>query len=246
MKCFTFWVYFYSCLTILAAIGINCAEKLGSDESHEEQRQKMVAQQIAARGIKDNRVLEAMRQVPRHLFVPVEQQLLAYEDHPLPIGHGQTISQPYIVALMTELAKVQETDVVLEIGTGSGYQAAVLSLLARKVYTIEYVQSLGLDAKERLHSLKYENVEVKIGDGYQGWPAHQPFDAIIVTAAIDHIPQPLLDQLKREGRLVIPLEADAELQNLLVVEKDSQGKISQRQETPVRFVPFLGPRGKTP
>ena len=230
MKCFTFWVYFYSCLTILAAIGINCAEKLGSDESHEEQRQKMVAEQIAARGIK----------------VPVEQQLLAYEDHPLPIGHGQTISQPYIVALMTELAKVEGTDVVLEIGTGSGYQAAVLSLLAKQVYTIEYIESLGLEAKDRLKSLKYENVEVKIGDGYQGWPAHQPFDAIIVTAAIDHIPQPLLDQLKREGRLVIPLEADAELQNLLVVEKDSQGKISQRQETPVRFVPFLGPRGKTP
>jgi protein-L-isoaspartate(D-aspartate) O-methyltransferase len=246
MKYLTFWFNFSSCLMILAAITINCAEKLGSDESYEEQRQKMVKQQIVARGVKDNRVLEAIRQVPRHLFVPVEQEYLAYEDHPLPIGHGQTISQPYIVALMTELAKVQETDVVLEIGTGSGYQAAVLSLLARKVYTIEYVQSLGLDAKERLQSLKYENVEVKIGDGYQGWPEHQPFDAIIVTAAIDHIPQPLLDQLKPGGRLVIPLEADTELQNLLVVEKSNQGKISQRQVIPVRFVPFLGTRGKTP
>jgi protein-L-isoaspartate(D-aspartate) O-methyltransferase len=246
MKYLTFWFYFSSWLMILAAIAINCAEKLGSGETYEEQRQKMVTEQIAARGVKDHHVLEAMRKVPRHSFVPVEQELLAYEDHPLPIGHGQTISQPYIVALMTELAKIQRTDVVLEIGTGSGYQAAVLSLLARKVYTIEYIESLGLDAKERLKSLKYENVEVKIGDGYQGWPDHQPFDAIIVTAAIDHIPQPLLDQLKPGGRLVIPLEADAELQNLLVVEKSSQGTTSQQRVIPVRFVPFLGTRGKTP
>jgi protein-L-isoaspartate(D-aspartate) O-methyltransferase len=217
----------------------------GTEETHKKQRQEMVSQQIAGRDVTDKRVLEAMTKVPRHLFVPLGEERYAYDDRPLPIGHGQTISQPYIVGLMTELARLDKDDVVLEIGTGSGYQAAVLSVLARQVYTIEYIEPLGREAQGRLKSLGYANVGVKIGDGYEGWPEHQPFDAILVTAAIDHVPQPLIDQLKPGGRLVIPVGSELETQVLRVVEKDAKGRISQHDVIPVRFVPFLGEHVKS-
>jgi protein-L-isoaspartate(D-aspartate) O-methyltransferase len=222
---------------------MTCAGKWGAKESDVEQREQMVSAQILSRGIKDHRVLNAMKETPRHLFVSPEIAEMAYEDRPLPIGHGQTISQPYIVALMTELARLGAADRVLEIGTGSGYQAAILSRLVAQVYTIEYIEALGLEARKRLKDLHYDNVEVRIGDGYQGWPEHQPFDAILVTAAIERIPQPLLDQLKPGAQMIIPLGAEAESQNLVVVEKGRHGEIRRREVIPVRFVPFLGEKG---
>jgi protein-L-isoaspartate(D-aspartate) O-methyltransferase len=229
---------------VLMTVTAACAVRWGAKESDVEQREKMVREQIMNRGIKDQRVLNAMRRTPRHLFVSQEISDMAYEDRPLPIGHGQTISQPYIVALMTELARLHSEDRVLEIGTGSGYQAAVLSCLVAQVYTIEYIEALGLEAKKRLKDLHYQNIEVRIGDGYQGWPEHQPFDAILVTAAIDKAPQPLLDQLKPGARMVIPLGVETESQNLVVIEKDPKGGIRQSEVIPVRFVPFLGSKGK--
>ena len=201
---------------------------------------EMVQKYIAGAGIKQNEVLQAMRTVPRHLFVSSVHRRNAYENRPLPIGHGQTISQPFIVAFMTELAKLDNNSVVLEIGTGSGYQAAVLSVIAKQVYTIEYIEPLGLQAKKRLAELGYDNVEVKIGDGYKGLPEHQPFDAILVTAAPDHIPKPLMDQLKPGGRLIIPIGKTANNQELLLIEKDIEGNLWKTQIIPVRFVPFLG------
>src|SRR4030042_2223240 len=170
-------------------------------------RQKMVETQIKARGVKDPRVLSAMHKVERHLFVPKELQTSAYTDQPLPIGEDQTISQPYIVALMTELLELKGGENVLEIGTGSGYQAAILAELAKEVYTIEIVEPLASSAKNRLLELGYQNINVKAGDGYLGWPEVGPFDAIIVTAAPDHIPKPLIDQLQEGGRMVIPVGA---------------------------------------
>ncbi len=203
-------------------------------------RHKMVDNSIAGAGIVQKEVLSAMRTVPRHLFVSPMQRHNAYKNRPLPIDHDQTISQPYIVALMTELLELDSNSVVLEVGTGSGYQAAILSVIADKVYTIEYIEALGLQAKKRLADLGYDNVEVKIGDGYVGWPEHQPFDAIIVTAAPDHIPEPLIEQLKPGGRLVIPVGATSRNQELLLVEKCLEGKLRKRRVIPVRFVPFLG------
>ncbi|MCL5005183.1 MAG: protein-L-isoaspartate(D-aspartate) O-methyltransferase [Acidobacteria bacterium] len=197
----------------------------------------MVQEQIERRGVRDRRVLDALRAVPRHLFVPEEMQQYAYHDTPLPIGYGQTISQPYIVGFMSEALKLRPQDRVLEIGTGSGYQAAVLSLLVREVYTIEIVEPLGKSALERLHLLGYTNVKVRIGDGYQGWPEAAPFDAIIVTAAPGHIPQPLLDQLAPGGRLVIPV--GKHVQTLVRVCRTSKGFHRERL-LPVRFVPMIG------
>jgi protein-L-isoaspartate(D-aspartate) O-methyltransferase len=197
--------------------------------------------EVREMGVQDDATLAAMRSVPRHLFVPLPFRLAAYENRPLPIGEGQTISQPYIVALMTELARADKNSSVLEIGTGSGYQAAILSVLADKVYTIEYLEPLGLEAKKRLQELGYGNVEVKIGDGYKGWPEHAPFDAILVTASIDHVPQPLIDQLKPGGRLVIPMD-NHESKNLLLITKDETGTVLKKDIIPVMFVPFLGPR----
>jgi len=199
----------------------------------------MVDQQLAERGIKDRRVLDAMRKVPRHLFVPEKLQRFAYEDYPLPIGLEQTISQPYIVALMTELAQVANDHTVLEVGTGSGYQAAVLSELVKQVYTIEYLAPLGEAARKRLAELGYTNVEVKIGDGYHGWPEHQPFDAILVTAASEEVPQALIDQLKPGGKLVIPVGRQADTQMLQVLEKNPDGKTTRKNTIPVRFVPLV-------
>ena len=188
-------------------------------------------------------VMAAMGKVPRHRFVPVLQDIFAYDNRPLPIGEGQTISQPYIVALMTDLLDPKPTDTVLEVGTGSGYQAAVLAELVAKVYTIEIVEALGLRARQVLGELGYRNVEVRVGDGYGGWPAAAPFDAIIVTAAPAAVPQPLIDQLKPGGRMVIPVGAPSDVQHLLLVEKQSDGRTTTRRALPVRFVPLTRDRG---
>ena len=202
-----------------------------------------MTEEIAAMGVHQPEVLDAMRTVPRHEFVPAAQKPFAYENRPLPIGHGQTISQPYIVGLMTELARVDKNSVVFEVGTGSGYQAAILSALVKKVYTVEYLEPLGLEAKKRLRDLGYANVEVRIGDGYRGWPERQPFDAILVTAGIDHVPPPLIEQLKPGGRMVIPIDdPQNRAQDLLLIEKDLEGNTWKSQTIPVKFVPFLGPR----
>jgi protein-L-isoaspartate(D-aspartate) O-methyltransferase len=188
----------------------------------------------------DNRVMEAMATVPRHEFVPTQERPHAYENRPLPIGYGQTISQPYIVALMTDLLKVGPNHRVLEVGTGSGYQAAILAELAAEVYTIEIIQELGEQARDRLRRLGYDKVTVRVGDGYYGWPQHAPFDGIIVTAAADHIPPPLIQQLKPGGRMVIPVGGPFMIQQLVLVEKEEDGKVKTRQVLPVRFVPLTG------
>lgn len=207
-------------------------------------RQFMVEEHLAAphdlrTPIKDKRVLEVMGKVPRHRFVPKVLEDVAYADHPLPIGESQTISQPYIVALMTELAKTKPDSVALDVGTGSGYQAAVLAELCKKVYSIEIVESLGKDAKKRLADLGYKNVEVRIGDGYRGWPEHAPFDLIILAAAPEHIPKPLIEQLAPGGRLVLPVGARFS-QNLIVVEKQKDGTVRELNIAPVAFVPMTG------
>jgi protein-L-isoaspartate(D-aspartate) O-methyltransferase len=188
----------------------------------------------------DERVMQAMAKVPRHLFVPPDEQRYAYENRPLPIGHGQTISQPYIVALMTDLLRPQPGQRVLEVGTGSGYQAAVLAELVGEVYTMEIIPPLGKSAAVRLAKLHYDNVQVRIGDGYYGWQQHAPYDGIMVTAAAGHIPPPLLKQLKPGGRMVIPVGSNFLVQYLVLVRKDAAGKLHTRQILPVRFVPLTG------
>lgn len=203
-------------------------------------REEMVREQIEARGVDNPKVLEAMLSVKRHLFVSPRFRNDAYEDHPLPIGHGQTISQPYIVATMTEILELDADDVVLEVGTGSGYQAAVLSEIAKQVYTIEIVKPLADQAAKRLKDLGYQNVQVKHGDGYYGWKEHVPFDAIVVTAAASHIPPPLIEQLKPGGKMVIPVGPIFFVQQLLLIEKRGDGTITQRSLMPVRFVPLTG------
>jgi protein-L-isoaspartate(D-aspartate) O-methyltransferase len=200
-------------------------------------REKMVETQIKSRGVKDPRVLSALLKVERHRFVPEEYLNSAYSDQPLPIGEGQTISQPYIVALMTELLELKGDEKVLEIGTGSGYQAAVLAELAKEVYTIEIIESLASTAKKRLSELGYQNIKVKAGDGYLGWPEAAPFDAIMVTAAPDHIPKPLIEQLKEGGRMVVPVGTYS--QELKKIVKRS-GKIETTDIIPVVFVPMTG------
>jgi protein-L-isoaspartate(D-aspartate) O-methyltransferase len=200
-------------------------------------REKMVEIQIKARGVKDPRVLSALLKVERHRFVPEGYLNSAYSDQPLPIGEGQTISQPYIVALMTELLELKGDEKVLEVGTGSGYQAAILAELAKEVYTVEIVESLASTAKNRLLELGYQNIRVKSGDGYLGWPEAAPFDAIIVTAAPDHIPKPLLDQLKEGGRMVVPVGTYT--QELEKIVKRS-GKMEKIDVIPVLFVPMTG------
>ena len=188
----------------------------------------------------DDSVLAAMRHVPRHEFVPEDVRAAAYENRPLPIGYGQTISQPYIVALMTDLARPRKDHVVLEIGTGSGYQAAVLSPLVSNVFSIEIVEPLASRAAERLKALGFANVTVRPGDGYHGWPEHAPFDSIVVTAAASHVPPPLIAQLKPGGRMVIPVGGGFALQHLMLIEKDAQGRVHSRSLLPVRFVPLTG------
>jgi protein-L-isoaspartate(D-aspartate) O-methyltransferase len=188
----------------------------------------------------DRRVMDVIAKVPRHEFVPAYLRSSAYANVPLPIGHGQTISQPFIVALMTDLLMTKKDDVVLEVGTGSGYQAAVLSELVRRVYTIEVIKELGEQAREQLSRLGYKNVEVRIADGYFGWEDHAPFDSIIVTAAAGHVPPPLIRQLKPGGRIVIPVGGPYQVQMLMVVTKDASGRLKTQQVLPVRFVPLTG------
>jgi protein-L-isoaspartate(D-aspartate) O-methyltransferase len=216
----------------------------GRDDATALQRARMVETQIAARGVRDPRVLAAMRKVPRHLFIGPAERARAYEDQPVPIGDNQTISQPYIVALMTELLELEPSSRVLEIGTGSGYQSAVLAELSDEVYTIEIVPELARLAASRLKELGYDNVTVKEGDGYRGWPEHAPFDAVIVTAAPERIPQPLLDQLAPGGIMVIPVGGF--FQELKVFRKSADGRITEKDILPVRFVPMTGEVEKTP
>ena len=210
----------------------------GGPPNYTAQRADMVMRQIAERGVRDERVLAAMRKVPRHQFVPDSEQRHAYRDSPLPIGEGQTISQPYIVALMTELVRPEKSHRVLEVGTGSGYQAAVLAEIVEHVYTIEIEADLAEQASEVLRRLGYENVTVRTGDGYAGWKEHAPFDIVIVTAAPDHIPQPLIDQLKPGGRMVVPVGPTYATQDLRVLEKDATGRVVTKNVAPVRFVPL--------
>jgi protein-L-isoaspartate(D-aspartate) O-methyltransferase len=227
------------CLSSLTAMGWPAESRAQSraTDAFVAARGAMVDQQIHARGIEAPAVLKAMRAVPRHRFVPPAVRHLAYRDHPLPIGSEQTISQPYIVAYMTEAADISPDETVLEIGTGSGYQAAVLAELAREVYTIEIIPELAERAQKTLAALGYANVHAKTGDGYLGWPEHAPFDAILVTAAPEQVPQALIDQLASGGRMVIPV--GAAVQQMLIIEKTPKGVI-ERRTIPVRFVPMTG------
>ena len=222
-------------LCLLGPPGLGAAPERPRDA--QAQRERMVERQIAGRGVQNPRVLEAMRRVPRHLFVPSAQRAEAYQDRALPIGKGQTISQPYVVARMTELLEPEVGDRILEVGTGSGYQAAVLAELVGKVYSIEIVPELAEAARARLAAQGYENVVVIAGDGYRGLPGEAPFDGIIVTAAPKRVPEPLLDQLARGGRLVIPVGGKDQF--LQVFERTEQG-IQKRELFPVRFVPMTG------
>lgn len=209
----------------------------GTDDDYRSRRISMVEDQIVSRGVSDRAVLDAMRKVARHLFVPVDEIENAYYDHPLPIGNDQTISQPYIVALMSELARPKPESKILEIGTGSGYQAAVLAEIVQSVYTIEIIEPLSKRSEQLLKKLGYKNIHCKIGDGYFGWKEHAPFDAIIVTAAPSKTPEPLLNQLKIGGRLIIPV-GDI-WQELLVITRTEKG-FDKQSIIPVRFVPMTG------
>lgn len=205
-----------------------------------QERHQMVKTGIEDQGISDPKVLEAMRHVPRHLFVPQGYQEYAYQNRPLPIGHDQTISQPFIVGYMTAMLDLKAGEKVLEIGTGSGYQAAVLSEITPYVYTIEIIKALGKQAHARFDKLGYSTIEVKIGDGYKGWPKHAPFDAIILTAAPPEIPQPLINQLKPGGTLVAPVGSTSKTQYLTKITKSEDGEIHRQRKLPVRFVPMTG------
>jgi protein-L-isoaspartate(D-aspartate) O-methyltransferase len=234
-------IYFFAILCLVALPPRLFAD--GSMNNFEQQRQQMVSGQISARGVRDPAVLAAMSVVPRHRFVPSEYQAMAYDDRPLPIGHGQTISQPYIVARMTELLALTKGVRVLEVGTGSGYQAAVLAELGAKVFSIEIIEPLGVEAARVLSALGYGDVQVKIGDGYQGWPEHAPFDGIIVTCAPSHIPEPLKEQLTEGGRMVIPVESKGGLQKLVLLRK-VKGQIIEEKIFDVLFVPMTDNQGK--
>ncbi len=225
-------------LPLLAYVSLGlCLCVWAEPEDREEERVKMVKEQIEARGIDNPLVLGAMRRAKRHLFIPAPRDLEAYADRPVPIGHGQTISQPYIVALMTDLIQPGKDSKVLEIGAGSGYQAAVLAEIVDQVYTVEIVEPLSKWSKERLELAGYRNVTVKHADGYHGWAELGPFDAIVVTAAAPHIPPPLIAQLKDGGRMIIPVGTPFRTQQLVLVEKKGE-RVSTRNVLPVRFVPF--------
>ncbi len=230
----------YVLLAAMAATG--CGQQVPSAADFAAQRRRMVDQQLKPRGIKDERVLAAMAKIPREEFVPADQRADAYQDGPLPIGYDQTISQPYIVAFMTEQLRLKPGDRVLEIGSGSGYQAAILADLVADVYTIEIVEALAKTAEATLQRLGYKNVHLKVGDGYKGWPEEAPFDAIIVTCAPDKVPQPLVDQLKDGGRMVIPV-GERFAQQLYLLEKQN-GQLKESVTLPVRFVPMLRERKK--
>jgi protein-L-isoaspartate(D-aspartate) O-methyltransferase len=230
------WLSRFLILVLLAVAG--CFRAHTSVPDFAPERQRMVQQQLMARGINDERVLAAMSKVPREEFVPADEKASSYTDQPLPIGQGQTISQPYVVAFMTEQLRLSKSDRVLEIGTGSGYQAAILAELAAEVYTIEIIEPLAKTADATLQRLDYKNVHVKAGDGYKGWREHAPFDAITVTCAPDHVPQPLIDQLKEGGRMIIPVGGFGD-QQLYFLEKKN-GELQRRAILPVRFVPMTG------
>ena len=226
----------WSWLVVLTAFSI-FGPPDGEDAALVRAREEMVATQIASRGVRDAKTLAAMRSVPRHEFVPAASRREAYDDHPVPIGHGQTISQPYIVGFMTEALLLRGGERVLEVGTGSGYQAAVLSRIAAQVFSIEIVAPLAEESADRLRRLGYGNVHVRAGDGYQGWPEEAPFDAVIVTAAAPRIPEPLKRQLREGGRLIAPVGEDA--QELVLVTRRGES-FDERRVLPVRFVPMTG------
>jgi len=221
--------------TILIIAGLLSFQQ---DDKYTSMRKEMVKDQIVSKGIRNQLTIKAMLKVPRHLFVPYQYTERAYEDNPLPIGYNQTISQPFIVAYMTELAKPAKWKKVLEVGTGSGYQAAVLAELVTTVYTIEIIPELAKEASQRLTKLGYKNIVTKTGDGYVGWKEFAPFDVIMVTAADDHIPQPLLDQLAENGRLIMPVGAPSSAQQIVLAVKKN-GKIEKSKLAMVRFVPLL-------
>ncbi len=229
-------------LLLVTGLGPQSGVLAGEEDPFAEARERMVRETIELRDVSDPATLRAMRAVLRHEFVDPAMIRQAYADRPLPIGYGQTISQPYIVAFMTELLQVGPGDVALEIGAGSGYQAAVLAEIVDKVYTIEIVPQLAELSTERMERLGYDNVTVKEGDGYFGWEEHAPFDAIIVTAAATHIPPPLVEQLRPGARMVIPVGPPMQVQTLMLVEKDEEGQVRQRSLMPVRFVPLTGER----
>ncbi|HOW62962.1 MAG TPA: protein-L-isoaspartate(D-aspartate) O-methyltransferase [Candidatus Contendobacter sp.] len=236
-------------LVLVLLLWLGATDPLLAADDFDRQRQRLTAEITALAGetaVETGRpefaapVMAAMGRVPRHRFVPDDQVPYAYDNRPLPIGHGQTISQPYIVALMTDLVQPQSGQTVLEIGTGSGYQAAVLAELVGRVYSIEIIEPLAGQAAERLKTLGYANVETRAGDGYNGWEEAAPFDAIVVTAAASHVPPPLIRQLKPGGRMIIPVGAHFLAQYLLLVEKKADGAVTTRQILPVRFVPLTG------
>src|SRR5437588_4340730 len=227
------------CLLAVVLTATGCHQKVNSPSEFAAERQRMVEQQLKPRGIRDERVLAAMAKVPREEFIPENERPQAYADSALPIGHDQTISQPFIVAFMTEQLHPQPTDRVLEIGTGTGYQTAVLAELVKDIYTIEIIEPLAKDASARLARLGYNNAHVKVGDGFQGWPEVAPFDAIIVTCAPDKVPQPLTQQLKEGGRMIIPVGSGIMDQQLYLLEKKN-GQLAQRAILPVRFVQMTG------
>ncbi len=222
-------------VAVLAATA--CGQKPSAPSDFAVERERMVQQQLRTRGIKDERVLAALAKVPREEFVPQDSRAASYDDGPLPIGYDQTISQPYIVAFMTEQLRPKPSDRVLEVGTGSGYQAAILAELVADVYTIEIVEPLAKNAEATLPRLGYKNIHMKVGDGYKGWPEEAPFDAIIVTCAPDKVPQPLTDQLKDGGRMVIPV-GERFAQQLYLLEKKN-GQLKESVSLPVRFVPMM-------
>jgi len=228
-------------LIFLQLTFLSCMSQTNTSGGYEEQRTLMVRDQIRMRGVTDENVLKAMQNVERHRFVPKSHRDESYDDHPLPIGEGQTISQPYIVAYMTEALELKPTDKVLEIGTGSGYQAAILAEICDSVYTIEIFGSLALSAMGVLEELGYLNVVVKVGDGYQGWPEHAPYDGIIVTCAPENIPEKLQEQLAEGGRMIIPV-GGSHTQELVLLEK-KDGKIQKKSVLPVRFVPMIDENG---
>lgn len=224
---------------VIWPVAVACGDKPAAVDSQAPQREAMVETQIENRGVTDKRVLAAMRKVPRHHFVPPEMRRLAYADGPLPIGHQQTISQPFIVAFMTAALDLKGPEKVLEIGTGSGYQAAIFGELVKEVYTIEIVKPLGERAAKALAEAGYANVKTRIGDGFRGWPEAAPFDAIMVTCAPDDIPQPLVDQLAEGGRMIIPVGGRGDPQELVLLVKKA-GKIERKNVLPVQFVPMTG------
>jgi protein-L-isoaspartate(D-aspartate) O-methyltransferase len=251
LKASTLYPFMYRVVRMSLAMAfclllLTCSSRGGEEDSYRSARERMVTQDIQGRGIQDTRVIEAMRKVKRHLFVPEPYLPMAYADRPLPIGEGQTISQPYIVALMTYQLHLQPGDTVLEIGTGSGYQAAILGELAKEVYSIEVIEKLAQAAQERLRGLGYTNVWVKSGDGFYGWAEHAPYDAIIITCAAPIIPQRLIDQLKEGGRMILPLggrlfgQRDSFSHQSLTLITKSGGKIKQQQLDDVLFVPMTG------